>query len=151
MKVKKNDNVVVLAGKDKKKTGKVLAVMPKANRVVVEGVNIQSKSKKARSAQEVSQIVKKEGAIDASNVLVICPVCNKATRVGHAVIDGKKVRACKKCGASLDSKKVEKVEEAPKKATTRKKKVETEATEATEVAKKPTTRKKAVKTETAEA
>ena len=151
MKVKKNDNVVVLAGKDKKKTGKVLAVMPKANRVVVEGVNIQSKSKKARSAQEVSQIVKKEGAIDASNVLVICPVCNKATRVGHAGVDGKKVRTCKKCGASLDSKKVEKVEEAPKKTTTRKKKVETEATEATEVAKKPTTRKKAVKTETAEA
>lgn len=154
MKVKKNDNVVVLAGKDKKKTGKVLAVMPKANRVVVEGVNIQSKSKKARSAQEVSQIVKKEGAIDASNVLVICPVCNKATRVGHAVVDGKKVRVCKKCNASLDSKfekKVEKVEEAPKKTTTRKKKVDTEATEATEVAKKPTTRKKAVKTETAEA
>ena len=114
MKVKKNDNVVVLAGKDKKKTGKVLAVMPKANRVIVEGVNIQSKSKKARSAQEVSQIVKKEGAIDASNVLVICPVCNKATRVGHAVVDGKKVRVCKKCNASLDSKfekKVEKVEE----------------------------------------
>ena len=65
MKVKKNDNVVVLAGKDKKKTGKVLAVLPKANRVVVEGVNVQSKSKKARTANETSQIIKKEGAIDA--------------------------------------------------------------------------------------
>ena len=90
MKVKKNDNVVVLTGKDKKKTGKVIAVMPKANKVVVEGVNVQSKSKKARSANETSQIIKKEGAIDASNVLVICPVCNKATRVAHAEVEGKK-------------------------------------------------------------
>lgn len=154
MKVKKNDNVVVLTGKDKKKTGKVLAVMPKANRVVVEGVNVQSKSKKARSANETSQIIKREGAIDASNVLVICPVCNKATRVAHAEVDGKKVRVCKKCGASLDvkfekaSKKAEKAP-APKKATTRKKKTETEEV-ATETVKKTSTRKKAVK-ETVEA
>ena len=154
MKVKKNDNVVVLTGKDKKKTGKVLAVMPKANRVVVEGVNVQSKSKKARSANETSQIIKREGAIDASNVLVICPVCNKATRVAHAEVDGKKVRVCKKCGASLDvkfekaSKKAVK-ETAPKKATTRKKKTETEEV-ATETVKKTSTRKKAVK-ETVEA
>ena len=124
MKVKKNDNVVVLAGKDKKKTGKVLAVMPKANRVVVEGVNIQSKSKKARSAQEVSQIVKKEGAIDASNVMVVCPGCGKATRIKHEVVDGKKVRVCK-CGAVLDkayskkaaAKAAAAAEEAPKKRT----------------------------------
>lgn len=157
MKVKKNDNVVVLTGKDKKKTGKVLAVMPKANKVVVEGVNVQSKSKKARTANETSQIIKKEGAIDASNVLVICPVCNKATRVAHAEVDGKKVRVCKKCGASLDvkpekaSKKAVKEEEAaPKKATTRKKKTETEEVKTEEV-KKTSTRKKAVKAETAEA
>ena len=118
MKVKKNDNVVVLAGKDKKKTGKVLAVMPKANRVVVEGVNIQSKSKKARSAQEVSQIVKKEGAIDASNVLVICPVCNKATRVAYQVEGDKKARICKKCGAVLDaSKEAKEVKKATKRKT----------------------------------
>ena len=119
MKVKKNDNVVVLTGKDKKKTGKVLAVMPKANKVVVEGVNVQSKSKKARSANETSQISKKEGAIDASNVLVICPVCDKATRVAHAEVDGKKVRVCKKCGASLDVK--PEAKKAVKKATTAKK------------------------------
>ena len=149
MKVKKNDNVVVLTGKDKKKTGKVLAVMPKANRVIVEGVNVQSKSKKARSANETSQIIKKEGAIDASNVLVICPVCDKATRVAHADIDDKKVRVCKKCGASLDSKveKASKKEEAPKK-TTRKKKV-AEAEAETEV-KKTSTRKKTAKAVEAE-
>ena len=173
MKVKKNDTVVVITGKDVKKTGKVLTALPKLNRVIVEGVNIQEKNRKARSAQETSQKVKKEGPIDASNVLVICPVCGKATRVGYVIVDGKKVRACKKCGASLDVK-VEKKEVA-KKATTKKastkKATEEVATEAApkktrtkkaetapaveEVAevKKPTTRKKAVKevTEDAEA
>ncbi len=171
MKVKKNDTVVVITGKDVKKTGKVLTALPKLNRVVVEGVNVQEKNRKARSAQETSQKIKQEGPIDASNVLVICPVCGKATRVGYEVVDGKKVRVCKKCSASLDAK-VEKKETA-KKATTKKapakkaaeevvatetapkktraKKAETvDATEVKEV-KKTSTRKKAVKTEDAEA
>ena len=104
MKVKKNDTVLVLTGKDSGKTGKVLRAMPSDNRVVVEGVNVQKKHKRARSAQETSGIVEQAGAIDASNVLVICPVCNKATRVAHAEVEGKKVRVCKKCGASLESK-----------------------------------------------
>ena len=153
MKVKKNDTVVVITGKDVKKTGKVLTALPKLNRVVVEGVNIQEKNRKARSAQETSQKIKQEGPIDASNVLVICPVCNKATRVAHAVVDGKKIRVCKKCNASLDGKfeKASKnaVKEEPKKATRKKKteKVEGEVKET----KKATTKKKAVKTETAEA
>ncbi len=168
MKVKKNDTVVVITGKDVKKTGKVLTALPKLNRVIVEGVNIQEKNRKARSAQETSQKVKVEGPIDASNVLVICPKCNKATRVGYTVVEGKKVRTCKKCGASLDvkvekketakkattkkatTKKTEKVEEvapveAPKK--TRTKKAETAPAEVKEV-KKTSTRKKAVKEET---
>lgn len=166
MKVKKNDTVVVITGKDVKKTGKVLAVMPKANKVVVEGVNVQSKTRKARSAQETSQIIKREGAIDASNVLVICPKCNKATRVAHAEIEGKKVRVCKKCGASLDVQAVKEVKkttakkavkeatetaatEAPKKTTTRKKKTETEATAEVKEVKKASTRKTAVKKEEA--
>ena len=129
MKVKKNDTVVVITGKDAKKTGKVLSVLPKSNKVIVEGVNIQSKSKKARSAQETSQIIKKEGAIDASNVLVICPVCGKATRVAHAIIDGKKVRVCKKCNQSLDVAVKVEVQEAPKK-TVRKKKAANVAADA---------------------
>ena len=104
MKVKKNDTVLVLTGKDSGKTGKVLRAMPSDNRVVVEGVNVQKKHKRARSAQETSSIVEQAGAIDASNVLVICPTCNKATRVAHAEVDGKKVRVCKKCGASLEAK-----------------------------------------------
>ena len=155
MHFKTGDKVVVISGKDKGKEGKIIKVLRNENRVVVEGVNVQSKSKKARTANETSQIIKKEGAIDASNVMVICPVCNKATRVAHAEVNGKKARVCKKCGACLDvkfekaSKKAVK-EEAPKKATTRKKKTETEEVK-TEAVKKTSTRKKAVKEETVEA
>ncbi len=147
MKVKKNDTVVVITGKDAKKTGKVITALPKLNRVVVEGVNVQEKNRKARSAQETSQKIKKEGAIDASNVLVICPKCDKATRVAYAIVDGKKVRVCKKCGAVLDVKqeKKEAVKETVKKPRTKKATTEKAVEEKAE--KKPATRKKAVKKE----
>ena len=125
--VKKNDTVVVITGKDAGKKGKVLAVNAKANRVIVEGVNIVSRHTKARKAQEKSQIVKKEAAIDVSNVMVICPSCGKATRVKHAVVDGRKVRVCK-CGQTLDKKFVKetekKVAKAEKPATKKTEKVE---------------------------
>lgn len=104
MKVKKNDTVLVLTGKDAGKTGKVLSSIPADNKVKVDGINVQMRSRKARKAGETSAITPQVGAIDASNVMVVCPVCNKATRVAFAVIDGKKVRVCKKCGASLDVK-----------------------------------------------
>ena len=116
MKVKKNDTVLVITGKDAGKTAKVLAALPKANRVIVDGVNVQKKHKKARSAQEVSSIQNQAGPIDASNVMVICPVCNKATRVAYAVEGDKKARICKKCGAVLDaSKEAKEVKKATKK------------------------------------
>ncbi|MBQ9104485.1 MAG: 50S ribosomal protein L24 [Clostridia bacterium] len=118
MKVKKNDNVLVVTGKDAGKTAKVLAVLPKTNKVVVEGVNVQKKHKKARSAQEVSQIVEQSGAIDASNVMVVCPVCNKAIRVAYKVEGDKKVRVCKKCGAIIDAtKEAKEVKKATKRKT----------------------------------
>ncbi len=101
MSIKKGDNVLVIAGKDKGKTGKVLEVYPKENRVLVDGVNIVTKHKKARNQQEKSGIIKKTAPIDASNVMVVCPSCGKATRVHHKEINGKKVRVCK-CGVSLD-------------------------------------------------
>ena len=100
--VRKGDTVLVIAGKDKGKTGKVLVAMPANNSVVVAGVNIVSKHKKPRSAQDKGGIIKKENKIDASNVQIVCPTCNKATRVASEVKDGKKTRICKKCGASLD-------------------------------------------------
>ena len=79
MKVKKNDTVLVLTGKDAGKTGKVLSAAPQDNKIKVDGINVQKKSKKARSANETSAIVSQVGAIDASNVLVVCPGCGKAT------------------------------------------------------------------------
>ena len=124
MNVKVNDNVLVIAGKDKGVQGKVLATSPKANTVVVEGVRVQKKHEKARKANETSKIVEVPGPIDASNVMVVCPVCKKATRVKHNVVDGKKVRVCE-CGAVLDkayskkaaAKAAEAATEAPKKRT----------------------------------
>ena len=124
MNVKVNDNVLVIAGKDKGVQGKVLATSPKANTVEVEGVRIQKKHQKARKANETSKIVEVPGPIDASNVMVVCPVCKKATRVKHNVVDGKKVRVCE-CGAVLDkayskkaaAKAAEAATEAPKKRT----------------------------------
>ncbi len=104
MKVKKNDTVYVLTGKDAGKTGKVLTAFPKENRITVDGVNVQKKHQKARSAKETSGIVDMVGPIDASNVLVVCPACGKGTRVHHAIVEDKKVRVCAKCGASLDVK-----------------------------------------------
>ena len=121
MNVKVNDNVLVIAGKDKGVQGKVLATSPKANTVTVEGVRIQKKHQKARKANETSKIVEVPGPIDASNVKVVCPTCGKAVRVKHAVVDGKKVRVCA-CGAVLDKAFAKKAkaaaqEEAPKKRT----------------------------------
>ena len=122
MKVKKNDTVLVITGKDAGKTAKVLTALPKDNRVIVDGVNVQKKHKKARSAQDVSSIQSQPGAIDASNVMVVCPTCNKATRVAYAMEGEKKARICKKCGAVLDATKEAK---EVKKATKRKTKKET--------------------------
>ena len=101
MSIRKDDMVVVLSGKDKGKQGKVLKTYPDAGKIIVEGVNIVHKHEKARKATETSRIVTEEGAIDVSNVEVVCDKCGKATRVAHTVIDGKKVRVCKKCGAEI--------------------------------------------------
>ena len=102
--VKSGDTVLVISGKDAGKQGKVLRTCPKTGRVVVEGVNIISRHQKARKAQEKSSIVKKEGTIDVSNVMVVCPSCGKPTRIKHTVdANGKSARVCK-CGAALDGK-----------------------------------------------
>ena len=127
MKVKKNDTVLVITGKDAGKTAKVLAALPKDNKVIVDGINVQKKHKKARSAQEVSAIQNQSGPIDASNVMVVCPTCNKATRVAYSIEGDKKVRICKKCGAVLEaSKEAKEVKKATKRKT---KKAETTAEE----------------------
>ena len=98
---KKNDTVVVLSGKDKGKQGKVLSVNPEAGKVVVEGVSVATRHQKARRQGEEGGIVKKETPIYACKVMTVCPKCNKATRVAHKIVDGKKVRVCKHCGAEI--------------------------------------------------
>ena len=103
--VKKGDNFLVLTGKDAGKTGEILEVNKEAGKVVVAGVNIQAHHKKPRSKDDKGGIIKSEGAIDVSNVQVVCPVCKKAVRVSHKEENGKMVRFCKKCGATLDAEK----------------------------------------------
>ncbi len=111
MHVKKNDTVVVISGKDKGKKGKIVAAYPKTGRVTVEGVNQATKHQKARNQAQPGGIVQKLMPIDASNVMLVCPKCGKATRVSRKVDAvtsdaGKKVREmvriCKKCGAEID-------------------------------------------------
>lgn len=100
--VRKGDTVVVLSGKDRGKKGKILAVSPKEGKVLVERVNMVSKHVKQRRAEQQSGIVKAEGAMYACKVQLVCPHCDKATRVKREISeDGSKVRICKKCGKSL--------------------------------------------------
>ena len=101
MKIKKDDTVIVLAGKDKGKTGKVLKAMPKENKVLVEGVNIQTKHQK-QTQKVVAEIKHQEGPIDASNVMFYDIKAKKPSRVGYKIEDGKKVRVAKATGAEID-------------------------------------------------
>lgn len=153
MKIKKNDTVYVVAGKDKKSTGKVLSVDTEANMIKVEGVCVQRKHRKARKAGETSGIVSQVGSINASNVLIVCPACGKNTRVGYVVDGDKKVRVCKKCGASLDvkpeakktAKKAAAATKTAAKTTAKKTSTKKTAGEKTADAPKKTTRKTAAK------
>ena len=103
MHVKTDDTVVVIAGKDKGKTGKVLRVIPKENRVIVEGINIQTKHKKPQGPTSPGGIIKMEGPINSSKVMYFCDKDKVGVRVGSEILkDGSKVRVCKKCGEVLD-------------------------------------------------
>ncbi|MET0016117.1 50S ribosomal protein L24 [Oscillibacter sp.] len=101
MNVKKGDTVVVLSGKDRGKQGKVMGSVPKTSKVVVEGINMVTCHVKPRKQGETGGIVKREAAIASSKVQVVCPKCNKGTRVAHKIENGKSVRVCKHCGAAL--------------------------------------------------
>lgn len=101
MRIKKGDNVQVLSGNDKGKTGEILEVIPKEDKIIVKGVNIRKKHVKARKQGDESGILSVECAIPSSKVNVVCPKCGKATRVGYSIEKDNKVRICKKCGAKL--------------------------------------------------
>ena len=99
--IKKGDTVVVLSGNSKGVKGNVIAVSPKENKVLVEGVHMIHKHVKARRQGETSEIVEAEGAIYADKVALYCPKCDKGVRVHHTVENGKKIRVCK-CGHKFD-------------------------------------------------
>ncbi len=103
MVIKSKDTVVVISGKDKGKQGQVTSVRPADGKVTVEGVALVTKHEKARAQGQPGGIIHKEAYIDASNVMLVCPKCGKATRIARKILDdGTKVRVCKKCGAQID-------------------------------------------------
>jgi len=101
LRIRKGDTVKVLSGNDKGKTGEVLEIIPKTNKIVVKGVNVRKKHVKARKQGEESGIISVECAIHSAKVNVVCPKCGKATKIGYSEEKGEKVRVCKKCGAKI--------------------------------------------------
>jgi large subunit ribosomal protein L24 len=103
MKIRKNDTVLVIAGKDKGKKGKVRFAYPKKERVLVEGINFIKKHSKARGQARQAGIIDLEAPIHVSNVMLFCQKCNQPTRIGFTFLeDGKKVRICRSCKEVID-------------------------------------------------
>ena len=101
MKIRKGDTVKILSGNDKGKTGEVLEVIPKTEKIIVKGINIRKKSVKPRKQGEEGGIIPSEASIHSSKVAVVCPKCGKATRIGFTVEKDEKIRVCKKCNAKI--------------------------------------------------
>ena len=103
LQVKTGDRVMVIAGKDKGKIGNVKKTLPTESKVLVEGANLVTKAQKANPMANIQGgLGKIEAPLDNSNVMIVCPSCEKATKVKHATVDGKKVGVCKQCGEQLD-------------------------------------------------
>jgi large subunit ribosomal protein L24 len=101
--IRKNDSVMVIAGKERGKTGKVLRVLTDRNAVIVERTNLVKRHTKPRGPQQPGGIVEKEAAIQASNIMIMCDKCNAPVRVGHKDLsDGTKIRICRRCQEALD-------------------------------------------------
>jgi len=102
-KIRKNDTVMVIAGKERGKTGKVLRVLAERGRVIIERLNMVKRHRKARSAQSPGGVVEKEASINLSNVMIMCERCNAPTRMGaRRLEDGSGVRVCRRCGEVID-------------------------------------------------
>ena len=101
--LKKNDLVMVVSGKERGKSGRVLRVFPQKNRIVIEKINFIKKHTRPSGQTKQGGIIEREAPVHISNVMVICEKCNLPVRVGKKILDdGKKVRMCKKCGEILD-------------------------------------------------
>lgn len=101
MKIRKNDNVLIISGKDKGKHGKVTRALPREGKIVVEGINIVKKHRRARRQGEKGEIIEVVSPLWVSNVKLLCPKCGKATRIGFQLEENKKIRICKKCKQPL--------------------------------------------------
>lgn len=103
MRIRRNDTVLVIAGKDKGRRGKVRSVLTKEERVLVDGINMIKRHAKARTQARQAGIIEQEASIDSSNVMLICSRCSRPARVGSRFLeDGKKVRICRRCGEAID-------------------------------------------------
>jgi large subunit ribosomal protein L24 len=101
--IRKNDSVMVISGKERGKTGKVLRVNPKEDAVIIERINVVKRHTKPRGPQQAGGIIEKEASIPASNIMIMCDKCNAPVRIGRKVLaDGNKVRLCRRCGEALD-------------------------------------------------
>jgi large subunit ribosomal protein L24 len=101
--IRKNDSVMVISGKERGKTGKVLRVNPKEDAVIIERINVVKRHTKARGPQQAGGIIEKEASIPASNIMIMCDKCNAPVRIGQKVLtDGNKIRVCRRCGEALD-------------------------------------------------
>lgn len=103
MQIRKNDSVMVISGKERGKTGKVLRVNPKEDAVIIERINVVKRHTKPRGPQQAGGIVEKEASIPASNIMIMCDKCNAPVRIGKKILtDGNRVRVCRRCGEALD-------------------------------------------------
>lgn len=101
--IKKNDTAIVISGKEKGKKGRIISVMPSKERVLIENINIIKKHMKPNRQNTQGGIISKEGALHISNIMLVCPKCNKPTRISNVLIENqKKVRMCKKCKEVID-------------------------------------------------
>ena len=102
--IRRNDNVMVVTGRDRGKSGRVLRIIPDTNRLVVEGVNFVKRHTKPNPGKNIKGgIVEREAALHASNVQIVCPECGAPTRIGRQLLgDGRKVRVCRKCDGAVD-------------------------------------------------
>ena len=103
MQIRKNDSVMVIGGKERGKTGKVLRVLPDKETVIIERLNIVKRHSKPRGPQQAGGIIEKEAPIHASNVMFMCDKCNAPVRIGHKLLaDGNKIRICRRCNEAVD-------------------------------------------------
>jgi large subunit ribosomal protein L24 len=100
--IRKNDTVMVIAGKERGKTGKVLRILGEKNRIIIERLNVVKRHQKPRGMQQPGGVVEKEASIHLSNVMIMCDRCNAPARIGHKREGENKVRTCRRCGESID-------------------------------------------------